>query len=41
VTGWLVDVTGTYAAAFVLAAAVSVAGALAFGLLAEARPIVD
>lgn len=41
VTGWLVDVTGTYFAAFVLTAIVSAAGALAFGLLVDARPIVD
>ena len=41
VTGWLVDVTGTYSAAFVLAAIVSAAGALIFGLLFDARPIVD
>jgi MFS transporter, ACS family, solute carrier family 17 (sodium-dependent inorganic phosphate cotransporter), other len=41
VTGWLVDVTGTYFAAFVLTAIVSAAGALAFGFLVDARPIVD
>jgi len=41
ITGWLVDVTGTYSAAFVLTAIVSVAGALIFGLLFDARPIVD
>jgi ACS family sodium-dependent inorganic phosphate cotransporter len=41
VTGWLVDVTGTYSAAFVLTAIVSAAGALLFGLLFDARPIVD
>lgn len=41
VTGWLVDVTGTYSAAFVLTAAVSVAGALVFGLCFSAHPIVD
>jgi ACS family sodium-dependent inorganic phosphate cotransporter len=40
-TGWLVDVTGTYSAAFVLTAAVSAAGALIFGFLFDARPIVD
>jgi ACS family sodium-dependent inorganic phosphate cotransporter len=39
-TGWLVDVTGTYSAAFVLTAAVSAAGALIFGFLFDARPIV-
>ena len=41
VTGWLVDVTGTYSAAFVLTAVVSAAGALIFGLLFDARPIID
>ena len=40
VTGWLVDITGTYSAAFVLTAIVSASGALAFGVLADARPIV-
>ena len=40
-TGWLVDLTGTYSAAFVLTAIVSAAGALIFGLLFDARPIVD
>lgn len=40
VTGWLVDVTGTYSAAFALAAAVSVLGALVFGFLFDARRIV-
>jgi ACS family sodium-dependent inorganic phosphate cotransporter len=39
--GWLVDVTGTYSAAFVLAAIVSAVGALTFGLLFDARPLVD
>jgi ACS family sodium-dependent inorganic phosphate cotransporter len=39
VTGWLVDVTGTYSAAFVLTAIVSTAGALLFGILFDARPI--
>jgi ACS family sodium-dependent inorganic phosphate cotransporter len=41
VTGWLVDVTGTYTAAFALTAIVSAAGALIFGHLFDARPIVD
>jgi len=39
--GWLVDVTGTYTAGFVLTALVSVAGALAFGTLFHARRIID
>jgi ACS family sodium-dependent inorganic phosphate cotransporter len=39
VTGWLVDVTGTYSAAFLLAAAVSVLGALVFGLCFESREL--
>jgi ACS family sodium-dependent inorganic phosphate cotransporter len=41
VTGWLVDVTGTYSAAFVLTATVSATGALIFWFLFDARPIVD
>ena len=41
VTGWLVDITGTYTAAFLLTATVSVAGALVFAFLFDARPIVD
>lgn len=40
-TGWLVDITGTYSTAFVLTAIVSVVGALIFGTLFDARPIVD
>lgn len=39
ITGWLVDVTGTYAAPFVLTAAVSVAGAVIYLLLFDARPL--
>jgi MFS transporter, ACS family, solute carrier family 17 (sodium-dependent inorganic phosphate cotransporter), other len=38
-TGWLIDLTGTYTAAFTLAAAISAAGALLFGWLFEAREI--
>jgi hypothetical protein len=41
VTGWLVDVTGTYSAAFGLAAAVSVAGAALFACLFDARPLAE
>jgi ACS family sodium-dependent inorganic phosphate cotransporter len=41
VTGWLVDVTGTYTAAFVLAAAISFGGALGFLLLFDAARTVD
>jgi len=39
VTGWLVDVTGTYSAAFTLTAAVSLVGAVVFGFLFDARPL--
>jgi len=41
VTGWLVDVTGTYSAAFVLAASVSIVGAALFAWLFEARPLAE
>ena len=41
VTGWLVDITGTYSAAFVLAAAISVTGALVFGSLFSARQSIE
>jgi ACS family sodium-dependent inorganic phosphate cotransporter len=40
-TGWLVDVTGTYTAAFALTAAVGLTGAAVFGWLFVARPVVD
>ncbi len=39
VTGWLLDVTGTYSAAFVLTAAVSGVGALIYATLFSASPI--
>ncbi len=39
VTGWLVDVTGTYSAAFLLAAVMAVLGALVFGVWFEAREL--
>ena len=39
VTGWLVDVTGTYSAAFALAATISVLGALGFACLFNAQPV--
>jgi MFS transporter, ACS family, solute carrier family 17 (sodium-dependent inorganic phosphate cotransporter), other len=41
VTGWLIDITGTYNTAFVLAATISIAGAGLFALLFEARPLTD
>lgn len=41
VTGRLVDVTGTYTAAFALTAAVGVGGALVFGFFFDARRILD
>ncbi len=40
-TGWLKDVTGTYAAPFILTAAVGIVGALAFSTLFDARPLVE
>jgi ACS family sodium-dependent inorganic phosphate cotransporter len=41
ITGWLVDVTGTYSAAFVLTAAVSGLFTITYVLLFDARPIVE
>jgi ACS family sodium-dependent inorganic phosphate cotransporter len=41
VTGLLVDLTGTYAAAFVLAAAVNVAGTVIWLLFASGEPVID
>jgi len=40
-TGWLVDITGTYSVAFVLTAIVSAVGALIFGCLFVAHPVVE
>jgi len=39
ITGWLVDVTGTYSAPFILAAAIAVLGALVYGLFFSAKPL--
>lgn len=39
VTGWLVDVTHGYAAAFVLSAGVAVAGAVFYAVFFDARPV--
>jgi ACS family sodium-dependent inorganic phosphate cotransporter len=39
ITGWLIDVSGTYTAAFALAAAVSVAGTTVFALFGRGTPI--
>jgi len=39
-TGWLVDVTGTYASAFALAATLCVFGAVVWLLFATARPVI-
>jgi len=41
VTGWLVEVTGTYSAAFLLTAAVSLMGALVYAVFFEARAVVE
>jgi MFS transporter, ACS family, solute carrier family 17 (sodium-dependent inorganic phosphate cotransporter), other len=41
VTGWLLDVTGTYSAAFILTAGISVLSAVAFGLFFSARPLIE
>ncbi|HQR25135.1 MAG TPA: MFS transporter, partial [Steroidobacteraceae bacterium] len=39
VTGWLLDVTGTYSAAFALTAGVGMAGALVYALFFDARAV--
>jgi ACS family sodium-dependent inorganic phosphate cotransporter len=41
VTGWFLDVTGTYSAAFVLTAGISVLSATVFGLFFSARPLIE
>jgi MFS transporter, ACS family, solute carrier family 17 (sodium-dependent inorganic phosphate cotransporter), other len=41
ITGWLLDVTGTYSAAFILTAAVSVSSAIFFAVSFNARPLID
>jgi ACS family sodium-dependent inorganic phosphate cotransporter len=41
ITGWLVDVTGTYSAAFVLTASVGAVGAIVYALFFNARPLFD
>jgi len=40
-TGWLVQTTGTYTAAFTLAAATQVLGAIVWVIFSTARPVVD
>ena len=40
ITGWLVDVTGTYTSAFVLAAALCVFGAVVWLMFATSRPVI-
>lgn len=40
-TGWLVDTTGTYAAAFALCAGINLFGAIVWGLFASAKPIIE
>jgi ACS family sodium-dependent inorganic phosphate cotransporter len=41
ITGWLVETTGTYFAAFLLTAALAVVGSLAYALWFDARQLVD
>ena len=41
ITGWLVDATGTYAAAFVLCASVNIFGALVWLFFATAKRVID
>ena len=40
ITGWLIDVTGTYTAGFALAAGISVAATLTFMAFGRGQPIV-
>jgi hypothetical protein len=39
--GWLIDLTGTYTAGFIVTAAIAVVGALAFDLLFESGPLLE
>lgn len=39
--GWLIDLTGTYTAGFIVTAVIAAVGALVFDLLFEARPLVE
>ena len=41
ITGWLVDATGTYAAAFALCAAVNIFGAVVWLFFATAERVID
>jgi ACS family sodium-dependent inorganic phosphate cotransporter len=41
ITGWLIDVTGTYNAAFALAAGISVTATLAFVVFGRGRPLLQ
>jgi ACS family sodium-dependent inorganic phosphate cotransporter len=41
ITGWLVDITGTYTAAFALAAGINIFGAIVWLLFGTARRVVD
>jgi MFS transporter, ACS family, solute carrier family 17 (sodium-dependent inorganic phosphate cotransporter), other len=41
VTGWLVDLTGTYDAPFALTAAISTVGAVAFAVFFRSRPLLE
>ena len=37
--GWLIDATGTYSAVFLVAAAISTAGATVYAFYADTRPV--
>jgi len=41
ITGWLVDVTGTYVSAFAIAAGLNIFGAIVWLLFASSKPVVD
>ena len=41
ITGWLVDVTGTYSAAFALAAGINIFGAIVWLAFASGERVID
>jgi len=41
ITGWLVDMTGSYSSALALAAVLNILGAIVWIFLARAEPVID